>query len=299
MSIQILGEYSDVLEEFNSQRCFVFDTNEKFLSEGILSIMPSLGFGGFFTEVKGIDKTKEKENININVKNMHNQLSDGTYVIKSIIYSETENKYFKLHIKEQAYNSLGSILKSKAKIEVIHVFDSNESEYTSFSKQVYVYEWDKILIPKDCAGSGPEDAFEDLCLKLIDSWGGKTITKTGKGPDSGRDGQFLIEMDSWIPMITGYSTRWVLQCKYSKDRRNLEKAEIYRDMVKALEFQPDYFLLMTNRNFSDGFEKWFNSDLMKQANYFIPFKKIIIQRELLEIELSKPRHEMLRKKYFG
>ena len=229
---------------------------------------------------------------------MNKQLNRGAFVVKSIIFIERLNKYVKLHIPEQVYELFGTAMTHKIEIESIIIEDSNESEYEIFRKKVYVYEWENIIIPQDCSGKDSYDAFEDLCLKLIESWGGKSIIKTGKGPDSGRDGQFLVEMDSWIPIITGYSTRWILQCKYSKEAKNLQKEEIYRDMVKALEFQPDYFLLMTNRNFTDQFETWFNSDLMKEPNYYIPFKKIIIQRELLESELSQPQHESLRKKYF-
>lgn len=169
------------------------------------------------------------------------------------------------------------------------------------SNTPYEFDWSKLIVPAGCSGTKPSDAFEDLINEIIHlSFKGLVnYERSGPGVDRGRDGEFEIDMAAWLPKANA-TTKWILQCKYSVNiNTSLRIDEIYSEMIKVLMHKPDYYLLVTNRKITQDFKDWFNSDLMKNTTYFIPYKKILIQREELESLLSQPQYLHLKAKYFG
>ncbi len=293
MNIENLPQLNSILENFNGETCYIYDTNRKLLSEGTLTKGNAKSFSDIMNNSINFQVT-EQDSIKVSVKNLVYPLNSNQYIVTSTI--EQEGHFYLLEINCY-WESYGTLVAKNIEVEHCSFSEISKQEYDTIKKRtVYNFDWSNIIIEPG-GGKTKADAFEDLCIEMISKWQVLNLDRIGKGVDRGRDGTFIVNMDSWIPIVNK-PTKWVLQCKYSESYAKLEIDEIYSEMVKVLMHEPDYYLLMTNRKITSDFLDWFNSKTISDSPYFIPYKKILIQREQLESELSKPEFLEIRMKYF-
>lgn len=236
--------------------------------------------------------------LDISIKELDGKFDEGNYKLTSLV--KIEEKYYKLEVSTIDLVYSDGKLIGKIEFENIIIALVAQEDYVQFRAYTQSINWKEIKLPEEFAGKDKIDeagSFEALCLDIIKEWGGQNLEIIGKGADRARDGCFNIAAYSWIPIITDYSNKWILQCKYSKDYSNLQISEIYDEITKVLMHKPDYFLLMTNRKISSDFIDWFNE--LKETKYHIPFKCILINKTQIEQVLAEPRMSHLKRKYFG
>ncbi|HEE9033890.1 TPA: hypothetical protein R2I11_004201 [Bacillus cereus] len=287
-------QLNNILNNFNGENCYVFDESHKLLSEGTITKGNTKGFKDLMNKSLNFEQD-ENESITVSVKNLTYPLESGVYIVKTTL--NYENSFYLLEISSY-WESYGTLVTKNLDAKVVLFMEVNEQEYETFKKRiVFNFDWPNIIVQPSGVGQTKSDSFEDLCIEMISKWQVLNLDRIGKGVDRARDGSFIVNMDSWIPIVNK-PTKWVLQCKYSEQNSKLEIDEIYSEMVKVLMHQPDYYLLMTNRKITSDFIDWFNSETINSSPYFIPFKKILIQKEQIEAELSKPEFLEIRMKYF-
>lgn len=287
-------DISDYIDKFmNGESVQILDSNMEISGKGRIT------FSNFYSQVKKYRSFTEIMDMEVTIKDIDNTLRSGNYSLISMV--NLEDQYFSLTISENLFTYNNDKLVSNVPFSDFLITEVDKVEYQQFNSFRNELNWSKILIPEGCVGgdkASQADAFESLCQEVVQVWGAKSFRAIGKGPDRGRDGTFLIDAYSWIPIETNYSNSWILQCKYSIKYKNLEIDEIYSEMVKVLMHKPDYYLLMTNRKVTNDFEDWFR-ETVNGIKYHIPFKAILIGRTQLEQVLSNPEMIHLRRKYFG
>ncbi|MEG8975258.1 hypothetical protein U8Y98_00790 [Priestia megaterium] len=285
------------IKPFMGEVCSLYNENGQFLAKGRLQISTfSMLMNNFQTHgpMNNIDK------VEVTIKDIDMAVEEGAYSVHSIVSKQGE--YISLNVKNFNYRCDTNDLTQEIDLDLFSISNTDQETYNSFLNKKQELDWTNILIPDGCTGgdsASKADAFESLCQEIIQRWGAKVFSGIGKGTDRGRDGTFQVEADSWIPITTNYSNSWILQCKYSETYKNLEIRDIYPEMIKVIMHQPDYYLLMTNRKITNDFNDWFDSNLMQDTNYFIPFKKVIIGRQQLEHILVTKEMIDLKRKYFG
>ncbi|MDR6717404.1 hypothetical protein [Paenibacillus sp. 2003] len=290
-------ERATILDEMQGEKCFIYNQEGlTLLGQGTFSYVrptvPSM-MQGLPVPIHSF----KDETYLMKIKQITNELTDALYIVK--VLCKYDDKFFALELKDIRWINKAGNLETQISTERILLTEIDEEDYSKISNDRYEFNWSELIVPDDCSGAKQSDAFEDLINTLILHAQTENFSRIGVGVDRARDGQFEINMTSWLPK-TNVSTKWILQCKYSVNKNtSLTIEEIYTEMIKVLMHQPDYYLVVTNRKITSDFLDWFNSDLMQGTNYFIPFKKVLIQREEIEAMLSTPGNLPLKKKYFG
>lgn len=284
------------IQKFSGENCKLYNEKGEFLTKGQLKIQVpfqiTLENYQMFSPIKKVEKK-----ITITIKNMKKDIPDGIFNLHSIL--KEKNSFLEVKLK-----NIELIQENDTLVQAVDIFRPtfntvNELDYETFNKTFKVLDWTRIEIPHGVKGKDTAtqaDAFESMCQEIVQKLGAKNLGAIGKGTDRGRDGTFLIDANSWIPITTNYSNSWILQCKYSKNYSNLSETDVYKEIVKVLMHKPDYFLIMTNRKVTSDFNDWLKS--INEIEYHIPFKVVIIGREGLEEILSMPTMESIRDKYF-
>ncbi|CAM3803683.1 hypothetical protein ABER99_21335 [Paenibacillus glucanolyticus] len=291
------------LDDLNGERCYIYQSSgSKLLAHGSFVFRQGSSFRKNIEQYAMVASShlqKDTNECRLALKQITKELKDGIYKV-IVLTQYDDNKYALLEIEGINWENKRGYLETKVPIPTLSIQPITKDEYIEISKTTYEFDWSKLNVPPGCSGTKQSDAFEDLINELIlHSKDIVNYARIGTGVDRARDGQFEINMASWLPKVNA-STRWILQCKYSVDKNtSLAIDEIYSEMIKVLMHKPDYYLLVTNRKITSDFLDWFNSDLMLETNYFIPYKKILIQREELEELLVQPEYIHLRKKFFG
>lgn len=282
----------DVIANYNGKNIAIYDEDNLFCCKGTL-------FLDLYNYIKEISQGNSTALIKVTIENLDADMSDGNFTLKSVM--EIENVYIEKEIRASNLRLVNGSLLTNIALSDISITEVTEHEYEEFQKIKNEIDWKKINIPGNLSGKDnctEADAFEAMCQEIVEKWGAKDFERIGKGADRGRDGTFKISADSWIPIITGYSNTWILQCKYSKDYSNLQIDEIYKEIVKVIMHKPDYYLLMTNRKVTNDLIDWFKETLQNNK-YYIPFKCILIDRQQIESVLENPEMSRIKKKYFG
>ncbi|MEK4081552.1 hypothetical protein [Solibacillus sp. FSL K6-1126] len=284
-------EVREYFDNFIGETIKIYNQKDKLIGKGRLSI-------DFHAFNVGLYTQSGNPKLSITIKELDVKALNDNYKLFSIV--NLNSNYYKLEISRIDLENSDGKLKGKAELNKIRISLTTLDDYEHFRTYTQSINWGKIKLPDEFAGKDKVDeagAFEALCLDIIKEWGGKNLEIIGKGADRARDGCFYVDAHAWIPIITDYSNRWVLQCKYSKDYNNLLISEIYDEITKVLMHKPDYFLLMTNRKITNDFLDWFNA--LKDTKYHIPFKCILINKTQIEQVLAEPGMSHLKRKYFG
>ncbi|BAH44558.1 hypothetical protein BBR47_35810 [Brevibacillus brevis NBRC 100599] len=288
---------SNTMEQLNGERCYIFDqVGSKLLAHATFAVSDVSYFTSQMHEAR-LPVRSDSPTYRLTLKQVTSSLHKGSYQVKVLAKLEGLH-HVVLKIDDVSWDVFGGHLTAQVPKDTLSVVPITEEDFEALSRAVFDFDWSKLIVPAECSGTKQSDAFEDLVSELLQTMAIDNFTRIGTGVDRGRDGQFQINMASWIHSVN-VSTNWVLQCKYSMNRSNLSIDEIYSEMIKVLMHKPDYYLLVTNRKLTSDFVDWFQSDLMQDTNYYIPFKKVLIQREELEGMLSLPQYLWLKKKYFG
>ena len=300
MNLKVKLERATILDEMQGEQCFIYNqAGLTLLGQGTFSFAkPTVTTMVQDLPVLPIPVHSFNDQTYVmKIKQITNELKDAIYTVK--VLCTYNGQYFALEIKGIYWKNKAGNLETQIVSEEILLTEIDELEYSYISNERYEFNWSELIVPDDCSGKKQSDAFEDLINTLILQARTENFSRIGVGVDRARDGQFEINMTSWLPKIN-VPTKWILQCKYSVNKNtSLTIDEIYTEMIKVLMHKPDYYLVVTNRKITSDFLDWFNSDLMQGTNYFIPFKKILIQREEVESMLSTPQNLLLKKKYFG
>lgn len=179
--------------------------------------------------------------------------------------------------------------------QAVKIDSIDQATYDEFVSPRRPIVWPTI---RSDSGRSQDYAFELLCRDILLAHNENGVSKYHNfdflppGPDGGRDGQYELTEEPFPRNII--ASKCLLQCKYSENiSRQLTKTEVHDELVKALQFDPDYFILATNRNITQGVLDWYRSDL---SNAF-PFKRILVNRE--EIEHAVRAHEAIWQRYFA
>ncbi|MGG6447693.1 hypothetical protein [Pseudobacillus badius] len=284
------------IQKFSGEPCKLYNEKGELVSKGQIKI--TIPFLSTMREYQMHSPMKDDNEIVLTVNKLYKQINGGKYTIKSVI--EDDDSYLEVEVKDLALEKVSDRLTQKIGPSVPVITKVDKSDYHNFHKELATLDWTNILIPPGCKGKDKAtqaDSFESMCQEIVLKWGAKNFGAIGKGADRGRDGTFLIEAHSWIPISTNYSNLWILQCKYSKNYANLSSTDVYEELVKVLMHRPDYFLIMTNRKVTSDFNDWLKS--LNDLNYHIPFKVVFIGKEELEEILSLPTMLEIREKYFN
>lgn len=274
--MKTLAMTRDMIEAMNGLQCHIFNSaGSKLLAHGIFTARHRYDF---LSNFQGIMPTPEMSNkdddeCRLALKQVTKELDDGVYKVS--VLTKYEGAYVILESPDLNWENKNGFLESRVSLQALGIRTISEEEYMEISSMTYEFDWSKLIIPTGCSGTGQADAFEDLINEIIlsESNGVVNYGRIGTGVDRARDGQFEIDMASWLPKVNA-TTRWILQCKYSVDKNtSLKIDEIYSEMIKVLMHKPDYYLLVTNRKITSDFIDWFQSDLMSNTNYYIPYKK--------------------------
>ncbi|ALS09933.1 hypothetical protein ABE82_26320 (plasmid) [Paenibacillus peoriae] len=285
------------ISDMSGEKCLIFDQDgTKMLAQATLAIKQATSFTNMKLAATLETTQNSNPNYTLTLKQITSQLTTGVYQVK--VTSEFSGQYFLLDIKDMEWELKNANLSTTVEYDMFKVNSITKSEYKKLSNTNYDFDWSRLNIPDGCSGSKQADAFEDMVNDMLLRMAPENYSRIGIGVDRARDSQFEINMTSWLPKINA-PTKWILQCKYSVNQRNLGINEIYKEMIKVLMHKPDYYLLVTNRKLTNDFHDWIKSDLMSTTNYFIPFKAILIQREELESLLLEPEFLDLKNKYFG
>lgn len=293
-NIQTLSHLSkdEVIQKFGGEKIAIYDDGDNYRCKGTIIL-------DLFNYMREKYQGHSDGIIKITLKDLDADISEGSYTLKSIM--KIQDNYIEKVIDICSLELLDDYLVGEIKLSNISIDVVTELEYEEFLKKKNEIDWKRIKIPANLSGKDnftEADAFEAMCQEIVEKWGAKDFERIGKGADRGRDGTFKISADSWIPIITGYSNNWILQCKYSKDYSNLQIDEIYKEVVKVIMHKPDYYLLMTNRKVTSDLIDWFKETLQNNK-YYIPFKCILIDRQQIESVLENPEMSRIKKKYFG
>lgn len=287
----------EIIDKFHNITVKVYK-EKTFLTKGVLKIneMRRLRFlkEGFQT----LD-LPESNSLTIKISNLELNDIDNPDNIYCVIKDELED-CFELEVSNLLFEKNSSVLTTHIDLIQINVLKVNELKYIDYCNSDFIFDWSNIKIPSNCMGkdrANEADAFESLCRDMILKWGASSFEGIGKGADGGKDGVFDITVASWIPQITRQPDKWILQCKYSKNYDNMKRTEVYDEMVKVITYNPDYYLIMTNRKITDQFQQWFNN-ISQGRVVTIPFKSILINREQMESYLRDPSMIEIRNKYF-
>ncbi|MFC5591261.1 hypothetical protein ACFPRA_20470 [Sporosarcina soli] len=284
-------EVREYFDNFIGETIKIYSQQDEEVGKGRLSI-------DFHAFNMGLYTQSGDPKLSLTIKELDMKALDDNYKLLSII--TLDSNYYKLEVNMIDLKSSDGRLKGNAELNNIIISLTTLEDYEEFRIYTQSINWEEIKLPGEFAGKDKVDeagAFEALCLDIINEWGGQNLEIIGKGADRARDGCFNIAAYSWIPIITDYSNKWVLQCKYSKGYENLQISEIYDEITKVLMHKPDYFLLMTNRKITSDFLDWFNT--LKDTKYHIPFKCILINKTQIEQVLAEPKMSHIKRKYFG
>lgn len=285
-----------LLRFFNGEKCHII-LGDVLKAEGIFTA--SDPNEGTFNQVKDRifqkDCTEENETIIIKIKNIDRTLEEKNYSVVAMMKND-DDRYYKVCINNIDWQVNGTIIYKNVNPNDIDIEESNCEEFEEFTKIKYQFDWANIKVINSTTGSEKEDAFEDLCIDLLNTWKVKDLKRIGKGVDRGRDATCYFN-DCKIPVLDSTSF-WVVQCKYSVSYKALEIHEIYKEMVKVMMHKPDHYLLITNRKITSDFLDWINNEVFTNTDYFIPFKVHLIQKEQLEAILSRPEYRSISQKYF-
>lgn len=284
---------------FMGARCYIYDNANTLRGRGIFTFAHSDGNFSCSQSFEQLAPAISPE-LQITIKNIEENIpsTETEFIIKAV--ENPENDVFLLltgsaqweHVGENNPKKLYGVINA-TNIEIANI---DEQSYRNFEYENPTIDWSKINT-NYAGGTGKEkeDAFEDLCCALLQQWKVDNLDRTGKGADSGKDAEFTLP-EKRIQGLS-FSSRWILQCKYSENYTNLNKEEIYKEMVKVLEHRPDHLLIMTNRKKSAAFDRWFKSPIFKPPDY-IPFHVHIIGKDILDKELSKQSNKEIRDKFF-
>ena len=90
-----------------------------------------------------------------------------------------------------------------------------------------------------------------------------------------------------------------MQCKYSENMNtNITKTEIWDEIVKVLQYNPNHYIVFTNRNITTSFNDWWNevTSIEGRRKKYIPFSIHMVGRDDIE-KLLNMWHDT-RDKYF-
>jgi hypothetical protein len=286
-----------LLKFFDGDKCHILSSDGELKAEGIfIAVEPSMGS---FNQIKeGIfqqDSDEDNETILVKIKGVDRVLADKKYSILAM-REDDDGSYQKVYIDCVDWQINGTMLYEKINFNDIIIDEVKKDEFEQFTKTQYKFDWSNIKTTNSTTGTEKEDAFEDLCIELLNTWKVKDLNRIGKGVDRGRDATCSFK-DCKIPLIEATSF-WVVQCKYSVSYKALEIQEIYKEMVKVIMHKPDHYLLITNRKITSDFSDWINNQVFSNTDYFIPFKVHLIQKEQLEAILSTPQYRSIMQKYF-
>lgn len=295
-NIPVTIEY---LDAFKGHPCYIYDTKSNFLTKGNFYIESGNIFLNESSDLIGYQSKRD----NIILKNLNDSISDGYYIVHIMIKYADEDQYFKLTCKEANFSNLYGNLKSTEIVEMSNldnhfkIEEATKAEYESFENQSLNFDWANIIIPPNCSGDSQADAFEDLAQDLLNHLKVQNYERISKGRDNGRDGEFEMDLAGWLPRVSA-PTKWIVQCKYSKNKNNLTQSDIHTEMINILKYKPDFYLLITNRNLTEGFKDWFKNINGISNPDHIPIKRVLLQREDIEGILSEGKYQSIRKKYF-
>ncbi|ODP26693.1 hypothetical protein PTI45_03944 [Paenibacillus nuruki] len=290
------------LNKFNSQICSIYNNQLEFLTRGMFFIESDDLYeaSGNLLESSVVFQNNNSNHYVI-IKNLHNEIISDSYIIH--IMSPGVNNFLKLTVNEAYFDSTGSkTLTSRESIpqdncnQYFLMENVTKLQYDQFINQSLNFDWENIIVPSTCTGTEKEDAFEDLVQALLQRLNVKNYDRIGKGADRGRDASFEMDLAEWLPRSTS-PIKWIVQCKYSKTSANLLKDEIFKEMVTVIMHNPDFYLLVTNRKLTQDFIDWFKT-IQNIRNDYIPYKRLLLQKEDLEAILSLGEYTSIREKYF-
>lgn len=289
----------DHVKPFMGEHCNIYDNEDALQGKGIFIFdfdLKNQSCG----KASGNLISKMSLELQVTIKNIEGNLLTAVTEFKiQAVQHPTEEVYLRLEFSARWEHSGSNGSKSligTVNLNEIDIATIDEADYQRFGDTVPTIDWSNInTMYPGATGKEKEDAFEDLCCALIQQCEVENFKRTGKGPDGGKDAEFELRETKIQGM--SFSTKWILQCKYSEHYSNLNKDEIYKEMVKVLQHRPDHLLIMTNRKQSVSFANWIESSLF-ETPYYIPFHVHIIGKDILDKELFKPQNKAMKDKFF-
>ena len=163
--------------------------------------------------------------------------------------------------------------------------------------------WDKIKTSINGEVISKDKAFEYLCVDLINQI--KSVKEGSFHPRGGNDGgrdyiwKWSAIDNPKIDYLDLPNDLWIMQCKYSeKPTQKLKQTEVWDEIVKVIQYNPNHYILFTNRNVTRAFKDWWDgvAELDGRKNKFIPFSLHIVGREDIERFLNS--YLDIKNKYF-
>jgi HJR/Mrr/RecB family endonuclease len=134
----------------------------------------------------------------------------------------------------------------------------------------------------------PRD-FEELVFWILQKEGFKNVTWYGEsGSDKGRD--ITCQRIEYLGANMLISD-CIVQCK--NYHRYVPLETIYEDILKAYEYKPDYFILVTTGILSAKTKDWFNS-----MDEDVRMKMRLILWEKTDLQILMERHPELGEKFW-
>ncbi len=126
--------------------------------------------------------------------------------------------------------------------------------------------------------------FEQLCQAILGSLGFANLVRIGGSGDRGRD--IVCNLTINVGKNLSFMTNWVVQCKHYCYSPTVSKLK--DDLTKALQHEPDFWLLMTSASpLSPSVHDWLRAVEKKQFSFRIlvmdgvEISRIILQRPVL------------------
>lgn len=241
--------------------------------------------------------------IKIVVKNIKESLKN----CKLTIFNESNGKYYALknyEVRIENFNDEDAWASDIEENIVPKIKEIPKEEYEQLkTKGITNIEWSRIKTTICGENMTQDKAFENLCVDLINRI---KITKEGSfhprgGSDAGRDYIWKWpEIDNTsIDYLDLPSNTWVMQCKYSADpTQKLTQVEVWNEIVKVIQHNPNHYVIFTNRNITTSFKDWWDktSELDGRKSKFIPFSMHMVGRDDIE-KLLNLWHD-IKEKYF-
>lgn len=271
-------------------------------------------YKGNFLCVIQIEKSQNIENL---MNNTLGNIRKVTVVIKNVreslanckltIFNNIEGEFYAFknyEVKTEGYNGEDAWFNDYEENITSKIEKITREEYEQLkTKGILNVEWNKIktLICDEIVSK--DKAFEYLCVDLINKI---KVTKEGNfhprgGTDAGRDyiWKWSAIENINIDFLDLPDDIWIMQCKYSQNpKEKLTQTEVWNEIVKVIQHNPNHYIIFTNRNITTAFKDWWDrvSELDSRKSNFIPFSLHMVGREDIE-KLLNLWHD-IKEKYF-
>ena len=242
--------------------------------------------------------------VKIIVKNIRKSLSN----CKLTIFNNIKGEFYALknyEVKTEGINDEDAWFIDEEENIISKIKKITKEDYEQLKTTgILNIEWDKIKTLINGDNVSKDKAFEYLCTDLINTI--KPV-KEGNfhprgGTDAGRDyiWKWSAIDNPNIDFLDLPNETWIMQCKYSENpKQKLIRTEVWDEIVKVIQHNPNHYIIFTNRNITAQFKDWWDevSRLDSRENKFIPFSLHLVGREDIE-RLLNLYHE-IKEKYFG